>query len=99
MDIKIFGLTVVREPKPNYNGDTIIAYFDCQIEWLQMQGAALVMLKSGNLTCWEPLAKDDRKPRRCMKMLGYVRREAAQAALPLFEAMGGRANEEKIAAE
>lgn len=99
MDIKIFGLTVERNPKPTKNGNLIVAYFDCQIEWLQIQGAALVRLNNGEMTCWEPLSTDDRKPRRCMKMLSYVRREAAQAALPLFEAMHGNTDEVQVAAE
>ncbi|MBC7238308.1 MAG: hypothetical protein H5T69_20910 [Chloroflexi bacterium] len=89
MNIAITGLTRVTAPKPNRGGDIIVAYFDAQIEWLTINGAVLVKLASGELTTWEPLAKDDRLPRRSMKMAGAVRREVAQVALPLFEAMGG----------
>lgn len=89
MEIQITGLNRVTSPEPNRNGDTIVAYFDARVEWLTVKGAALVKLASGGLTTWEPLGKDDRLPKRSMKMSGAVRREVAQAALPLFEAMGG----------
>ncbi|MBZ0127975.1 MAG: hypothetical protein K8F59_02560 [Rhodobacteraceae bacterium] len=90
MEIQITGLSRVTSPKPNRYGDIILAYFDVHVDWLSIQGAAFVKLASGGLTTWEPLGKDDRLPQRSMKMCGAVRREVAQAALPLFEAMGGK---------
>ena len=89
MEVKIFGISTVSEPKPNYHGDMILAFIDFTADFVTMKGAALVKLKSGGLTVWEPMAKSDRKPERSARMAGFARREVAQAALPLFEAMGG----------
>lgn len=96
MEIKITGLTLASNPKPNMKGDVILAYFDAQVEWLAMKGAALVRLNSGGVTVWEPRLQDDRYG-RAVRMEGAVRREVAAAALPLFEAMG--AEVERIAAD
>ena len=86
MEIKITGLTCVQDPKPNRGGDTILAFFDCRIEWLTMEGAALVRQGSnGKLTTWEPLAREDRPNRRCMQLDGEVRWAVADAALPVYE--------------
>ncbi|MEQ9258134.1 MAG: hypothetical protein RIG84_03455 [Roseovarius sp.] len=90
MEISITGLNRVTSPDPNHHGDMIVAYFDAHVEWLTIKGAALVRLKSGGFTTWEPLGKDDRLPRRSMRMSGTVRRAVAEKALPLFEAMGGQ---------
>jgi hypothetical protein len=99
MEIRVTGLTRVTSPKRAKGGDYIVAYFNAQVEWLNIKGAALVKLASGGYTTWEPLGKDDRLPRRSMQMSGPIRREVAQAALPLFEAMGGQINDAKLAAE
>ena len=88
-DIQITGLNRVTSPEPNRGGDVILAYFDARVEWLTIKGAALVSLASGGLTTWEPLGKDDRVPRRSMKMSGEVRRKVAQAALPIYKVFGG----------
>ncbi|PRY86779.1 hypothetical protein [Donghicola tyrosinivorans] len=87
MNIGITGLNCVDAPKPNGKGDMIIAYFDFQADFVTMKGAALVQLASGGLTTWEPLAKDDRLPRRSVQMTGDARRKVAQAALPLFKVL------------
>lgn len=89
MEVKIFGISTVSEPKPNRHGDTIIAYINFTADFVTLKGAALVRLKSGGLTVWEPMAKDDRLPERSVRMAGFARREVAQAALPLYAAMGG----------
>ncbi|SFP35095.1 hypothetical protein [Tranquillimonas alkanivorans] len=89
--IEIFGLKRVQNPRPNRSGDTILAFFDAQVEWLTIEGAALVQLGSGaGITVWEPLAKADQRPRRCMRMDGPVRQKVAEAALPFFQSLGGR---------
>ena len=90
MDVQITGLTRVRNPRPNRAGDTIIAYFDVKVEWLRMDGAALVKLAShGQLTCWEPLEPGEKPYRRRVRMDGEVRQAVAEAALPIFESLGG----------
>lgn len=93
-DIQITGFSRSTSPEPNRHGDTILGYFDCRVEWLSIKGAALVKLSTGGLTTWEPLGKDDRVPRRSMRMSGAKRREVAQAALPMFRAMGGEVDDQ-----
>ena len=54
MDVKITGLTVVAQPKPTKNGDTVLARLDAIAGPLVMKGAALVRLPSGQMWVWEP---------------------------------------------
>ena len=90
MDVKITGLMCVQNPKPNKKGDTIVAYFDCKIDWLTMEGAALVKLASnGKFTIWEPLGKDTQTHRRSVKLDRDARWATAEAALPVFKQFGG----------
>lgn len=92
-DIQITGLTRVVCPTPSTGGHTILAYLDAHVEFVTMKGAAFVKLADGTVTIWEPLAKDDRVPKRSMRMSGAKRREVAQAALPMFRAMGGEVDD------
>ena len=84
MQIIVTGLSTIEDPKPNKRGDMIVAFFDFRADFVTMKGASLVLLQSGGITTWEPLAKDDRLPRRSVQMTGEVRQRVASVAMQHF---------------
>lgn len=87
MDITVTGLVVRPNLTPNRQGDRIVAFFDAQIEWLQMRGGALVRLNSGGYGVWEPRLEGD--DRRRMQLTPIVRRELVEKVMPVYEQFGG----------
>ncbi len=90
MKIKITSLTRVRKPKPNKSGDTIVARFDCKVDWLTLNAACLVKKASnGGLIVWTPMLPDDQPWNKSIEIDPPVRRKIAAVVSPIYEALGG----------
>lgn len=89
MKVSITGLTTVAHPKPTAKGDKIVAWFSFRADFVEMEGAALVLLHSGGFTTWEPIRGNEKLPSRSVRMTGAARHAVAAAALPFYEAMTG----------
>ncbi len=61
--VTITGLTRVSNPKANRGGSTILAYFSCELQGIELRGCALVRTRGGGLVAWPPNieAQDNRR--------------------------------------
>jgi hypothetical protein len=53
-EVEICGLTRLGRPKPNKEGHTILAFFDCLTRGLLPEGCALVRTANKALVAWPP---------------------------------------------
>lgn len=53
-EVEIRGLTRLGKPKPNREGHTILAFFDCFTRGLLLEGCALVRTSNNGLVAWPP---------------------------------------------
>ena len=87
--VQITGLTRVGKPKPNRTGQTILAFFDCEMRGLEMIGCALVRTKSGGLVAWPPKLDDDDPRRRVRITDDSLRHGMMLYAREAYRALGG----------
>lgn len=53
-NIAITGLTRINSPKPNKNGATILAFFNCQVGPFELTGCCFVRTSRNGLAVWPP---------------------------------------------
>lgn len=91
-DVTIIGLRMAKNPSPNTSGHTILAYFDCQIGGLELNGCALTMTPRGGWTVWPPkMEAAVRGPVRSIRFTSEtLRKTLTTAAQASFEALRGQ---------
>jgi hypothetical protein len=88
MTVKINGLTMVRKPHPNKSGYVVLAYFDCTVNGIGLDGCAL-MHRKGMLSISPPLIIDDTERRRISIADPDLRDEILGSILLAYRGLGG----------
>jgi hypothetical protein len=88
--IQIMGLSRVDKIKPNKEGHTILAFFNCEARGLQFYGCALVRTRSGGLVAWPPKLDHLNQTRRMVRIIDDSLRHAMMLhAREAYRALGG----------
>jgi hypothetical protein len=89
-DVTIIGLNRVPNPKPNKGGNTILAYFDCQVGGLTLLGCAFVRYRHERLSIWPPKLDGGAAARRSVNITDAQLREKMLAEVQAaYRALGG----------
>lgn len=89
-DVKITGVNIRRNPKPNASGTRVLAYFDCETRGFVLAGCALAVTEKSGLTVWPPKLNGKDDPIRRVSIANNDLREAmTEAAEDAFLKMGG----------
>lgn len=89
-DIDVFGLSIVRDPKPNKGGAKIIANFDCAANGFELTGCALVRTRKNGLVVWMPAIEGKNRWGLSVSVSDSSLRHALMnAARDVYQAMGG----------
>ncbi len=88
-DIEITAMTRVALPRPNRNGDKIIAYLTLRIGPVEMVGCALIQRENGYVTVWPPRVANENGNRMVSIVDHDAKKQTIMAASSAFEAMGG----------
>lgn len=98
--VSITGLNRVPNPKPNKGGNTILAYFDCQVGGLSLKGCAFVRYRRQRLSIWPPKLEGGEASRRCVNITDAQLRDTMLAEVQAaYRALGGTDGEHSEMAE
>jgi hypothetical protein len=87
--IKIIGL-VLADRGPWDNGDKPLAWFDCEVSGLRLNGCTLIRAARGFLIAQPPKADCQRQGARAVQIVDpELRSYLADAAYKVFQSFGG----------
>lgn len=93
-DVTITGLHRIAEPKPNRANATILAFFDCIVGPIALQGCAFVRTARNGLTVWPPKLDGFESTRRSITLADeHLRKEMVREAQAVYRALGGKDGE------
>lgn len=89
-EIKVIGIRLAIKAKPNSSGNTILAYFDCEVRGLMLEGCAFVRTAKNGLAVWPPKLDLPNDARRKITIIDSSLRAAmVREAQTAYRMMGG----------
>ena len=88
-DLTITGLSRIRSPKPNKAGNSILAYFGCEVRGSCLRGCALVRTANNGLTAWTPHLLAESGGRSILISDSGLQRQMTIHACKVYRAFGG----------
>lgn len=97
-DVTVTGLTRIATPKANTGGNTILAFFDCRVNGLAMNGCALIRSARFGITAYPPKLEGAADGRRSVVIIDEeLRANMTRAAKEAYRLLGGADIEEEAA--
>lgn len=94
-DVTVTGLTRIAAPKTNPGGNTILAFFDCRVNGLALNGCALIRSVRFGLTAYPPKLEGAADGRRSVVIIDEdLRANMTSAAKEAYKLLGGTDIEE-----